>query len=68
MSWTQRHTSFASKDFTDPLESSRNKLGVRLIFLVSVLSSLKKESVFRTVPFLDLLAVPSSRTVSASRA
>ena len=42
------------------IESSRSKLGVRLIFRVSTPSSLKKESVFRTVPFLDLLAVPSS--------
>lgn len=49
-----KRTSFPSVDFTvDPLESSRKRLGVRLIFRVSMLSSLKNESVFRTVPFLD---------------
>jgi hypothetical protein len=35
------------------LESSRSKLGVRVIFLVSTLSSLKNESVFLSVPFRD---------------
>lgn len=59
------HTSFDSTDLTvDELESSRSKLGVRLIFLVSVLSSLKRESVFRRVPFRDLLAVSLSGTIS----
>ena len=43
-----------------PLESSRSRLGVRLIFRVSKLSSLKNESVFLTVPFLDLLVALSS--------
>lgn len=42
------------------LESSRSKLGVRLILRVSRLSSLKNESVFRTLPFLDLLMPTSS--------
>src|ERR1700712_5166081 len=35
------------------LESSRSRLGVRVIFLVSTLSSLKNESVFLSVPFRD---------------
>jgi len=47
------------------LLSSRNKLGVRLIFRVSTLSSLKNESVFRRVPFLDLAKAASSVLVSA---
>ena len=42
------------------VKSSRSRLGVRLIFRVSTVSSLKNESVLRTVPFLDLLTVPSS--------
>lgn len=49
-------------------ESSLKRLGVRFIFRVSTLSSLKKESVLRKVPFLDLVAVPSSATVSQSPA
>lgn len=47
-----------------PFDSSLKRLGVRLIFRVSTLSSLKKESVFRTVPFLDLAAIPSSKMIS----
>lgn len=58
-------TSVASLDLrTDPFESSRKRLGVRLIFRVSTPSSLKKESVLRTVPFLDVTAVPLSAVVS----
>lgn len=60
-------TSLASSDLmvvTVELLLSRNRLGVRLILRVSVLSSLKKESVFLTVPFLDLAEGPSSTLVS----
>ena len=58
-------TSFASLDLkTDPFESSRKRLGVRLIFRVSTPSSLKNESVLRTVPFLDVTAVPLSAMVN----
>lgn len=42
------------------LESSRNRTGVMVIFRVSWVSSLKKESVLRRVPFLDLPGAPSS--------
>lgn len=57
----KQRTSFPSVDFTvDPLESSRKRLGVRLIFRVSILSSLKNESVFRRVPFLDRPAALAS--------
>src|SRR5258708_4947980 len=50
-------SSFESVDARGVL-SSLNRLGVRVIFLVSTVSSLKNESVFLTVPFLDLL-IPS---------
>ena len=56
----ERHTSFQSVIGPALLDSSRSKLGVREIFLGSAVSSLKKESVFRTVPFLDLLTVGST--------
>lgn len=44
------------------VESSRRRFGVNDIFFVSTLSSLKNESVFRTVPFLDLLTKLSAET------
>ena len=54
-------TSLVSTDLiVELLESSRSKLGVRLIFRVSTPSSLKNESVLRTVPFLDLIDVSFS--------
>ena len=40
--------------------SSRRRFGVREIFFVSTVSSLKNESVFRTVPFLDRLTAVSA--------
>src|SRR4051812_45209959 len=56
----EKLTSFHSaKPPPPPPDSSRSKLGVREIFLGSAVSSLKNESVFRTVPFLDLLTVGS---------
>lgn len=39
--------------FVEPLESSRRMLGVSVIFRVSMLSSLKNESVLRGVPCFD---------------
>ena len=51
-------TSLGSPEIFE-LESSRSKLGVRLILRVSTLSSLKNESVLRTTPLL-LLPVSSS--------
>lgn len=51
--------SFHSLDRLLLLDSSRNKFGVREIFFGSAVSSLKNESVFRTVPFLDRLTVGS---------
>jgi len=45
--------------------SSRNRFGVSVIFLVSTVSSLKKLSVLRTVPFLDLLGPSSFSTISS---
>lgn len=57
-------TSFDSFDrMVELLESSRRILGVRVIFRVSTLSSLKNESVLRTVPFLDFPFGPSSAKV-----
>lgn len=53
-------TSLESGDIGPPRFSSRRRFGVSEIFLVSTVSSLKKESVFRTVPFLDLLTVLSA--------
>lgn len=49
------HTSLVSTGLiVELLESSRSRLGVKLIFRVSTPSSLKNESVLRTVPFLDV--------------
>lgn len=56
----EHRTSFQSLDKDALLDSSRSRFGVKEIFFGSAVSSLKKESVFRTVPFLDLLTVGSA--------
>lgn len=59
-------TSFDSFDFVvELLESSRSRFGVRVILRVSTLSSLKNESVFRSVPLLDLPFMTSSAVAGA---
>lgn len=47
------------------MESSRKRLGVREIFFVSRVSSLKNESVLRTTPFLDRPGWKSSGSLLA---
>ena len=47
--------------------SSRSRLGVSDIFLVSMESSLKNESVFRTVPFLVLLTFSSEAAADINK-
>jgi hypothetical protein len=54
----------STEALVEVLESSRRIFGVRVIFRVSMLSSLKKLSVLRTVPFLDFACPWTKKTFS----